>query len=41
MVTLNSETLYSEDCFETKLQAKFDKSDQIFEEPEEELMYFI
>ena len=27
MVTLTSETLSSEDCFKTKLQAKFDKSD--------------
>ena len=34
MVTITSETLSSEDCFETKLQAKFNKSDQIFEEPE-------
>ena len=32
--TLTSETSYSEDCFETKIQAKFDKSDQIFEQPE-------
>ena len=31
MVTLTSDTLSSEDWFETKLQAKFDKSDQIFE----------
>ena len=31
----------SEDYYETKLQAKFDKSDQIFEQPEEELMYYI
>ena len=41
MITLTSETLYSKDCLETKLQAKFDKYDQIFEQPEEELMYFI
>ena len=41
MVTLTSETLSSEDCFETKLQTKFDKSDEIFEQPEEELMNFI
>ena len=41
MVTLTSETLSFEYCFETKLQAKFDKYDQIFEQPEEELMNFI
>ena len=41
MITLTSETLYSKDYLETKLQAKFDKYDQIFEQPEEELMYFI
>ena len=41
MFTLTSETLSSEDCFETKLQAKFDKYDHIFEQPEEEFMYFI
>ena len=35
IVTLTHETLSSEDWFETKLQAKFDKSDQIFEQPEE------
>ena len=29
--TINSETLSFEDCFETKIQAKFDKSDQNFE----------
>ena len=29
MVTITSETLSSEDCFETKLQAKFDKSDKL------------
>ena len=39
--TLTSEISYSEDFFETKLQAKFDKSDQIFEQPEEVLIYFI
>ena len=38
MVTITSESLSSEDCFETKLQAKFDKYDQIFEQPEEELI---
>ena len=41
MVTITSETLSSEDCFETKLQAKFDRSYQIFEQAEEELMDFI
>ena len=34
MVTLNDETSSSEELFETKLQTKFDKSDQIFEQPE-------
>ena len=29
VLTLASETLSSKHCFETKLQAKFDKSDQI------------
>ena len=29
MVTLTSEKLSCEDCFETKLPARFDKSDQI------------
>ena len=41
MVTITSETLSLEDCFETKIHAKFNKSDQSFEQPEEELMYFI
>ena len=41
MVTITSDTLSSEYCFETKLKAKFDKSDKIFEQPEEELMDFI
>ena len=41
MVTLTYETLSSEDCFETKLQANFNKSDQIFEQPEEEFMDFM
>ena len=41
MLTLTSETSSSEDFFETKIQAKFDKSDQIFEQPEEELIYFM
>ena len=35
MVTITSKTLSSEDCFETKLQANFDKSDQNFEQTEE------
>ena len=35
MVTITSKTLSSEDCFETKLQANFDKYDQLFEQPEE------
>ena len=34
VLTLTSETSSSEDCFETKLQAKFYKSDKILEEPE-------
>ena len=41
MVTLTSEILSYEDYFETKLQAKFDKFDQNFKQPEEELMDFI
>ena len=41
MVTITSENLSSQDCFETKPQAKFDKFDQIFEQPEEELVDFI
>ena len=40
MVTLTYENLSSEYCFETKLQAKFDKSDQHFEYPEDELIEF-
>ena len=35
MVVLTYETSSSEDWFETKLQAKFNKYDQIFEQPEE------
>ena len=35
MITHTSETLSSEEYFETKLQAKFDKPDQMFEQPEE------
>ena len=41
VLTLTSETSSSEYCFETKLQAKFDKSDQNFEQPEEYLMDFL
>ena len=40
MLTITSETPYSEYQFDTKLQAKVDKSDQIFEQPEEEFMKF-
>ena len=38
MITLTSEIFSSEDCFETKLQTNFDKSDQNSEHPEEKLM---
>ena len=41
MVTITSETLSFKDWFETKIQASFDKCDQLFEQPEEELMNFI
>ena len=41
VLTLTSETSSPEDCFETKLQDKFDTSDQNFEPPEEELMDFM
>ena len=41
MFTVTSETLSSEDCLETKIQARFDKSDQILEHTEEELMDFM
>ena len=34
VLNLTSETSSSEDCFETKLQAMFYKSDQILEQPE-------
>ena len=34
-LTLTSEPSYYEYCFETKLQANFNKSDQSFEQPEE------
>ena len=34
-LTITSETLSYEDCLKTKLQDKFDKSDQIFEQAEE------
>ena len=38
MLTLTSESSYYEDCFDTKIQAKFDKSDQILKQTGEELM---
>ena len=41
MVTLTSETLSSQDYFEIKLQAKSDKPDKCFEQPEEKLMNLI
>ena len=41
MLTLTSVTSSSEDCFDATIQAKFDKSDQIFIQIEEELMYII
>ena len=34
VLTLTSKTSSSEDCFDTKLQAKFYKSDQILEQTE-------
>ena len=34
VITINSETLSSDDHFETNLQAKFDKYDQILKQPE-------
>ena len=37
-LTLTYETSSSEDCFERKFQANLDKSDQIFEQPEEVLV---
>ena len=40
-LTLISETASSKDCFDKKIQAKFDKSDNIFEQPEKELMDFM
>ena len=40
-VTLTSKIVSSEYCFETKLQTKFDKYDQSFEQPEEKSMNFI
>ena len=40
VLTITYETSSSEDYFETKLQYKFDKSDQIFEQQEEEFMDF-
>ena len=41
VLTLTCETSYSKGCFDTKLQVKSDKSDQISKQPEEELMDFI
>ena len=41
MFTLAYEFLYSEDWFETKIHAKFDKSNEHFEQLEEKLMDFI
>ena len=41
MITIASESSSSEDWFETKIQAKFDKYDQMFEQPEEQLMDFM
>ena len=41
MVTLTSETLSSDDWFDTKLHTEFYKSDQIFDQPEEKLMNII
>ena len=40
VLTLTSETSYSEYCFETKLRYKFDKSDQILEQLENKLVDF-
>ena len=40
MVPLTSGNPFSDDHFETKLQAKFDKYDQSFKHQEEELMGF-
>ena len=40
MLNFTYETSSSEDCSETTLQAKFDKSDQNFEQEEEELVAF-
>ena len=34
VLTLTYENLSSEDCSETKIQANFDKSDQIFDQTE-------
>ena len=41
VLTLSYETSSSEYWFETKLQAKFDKTNQIFKQTEKELMDFI
>ena len=37
---LTSETSYSEDCLDTKIQYRFYKSDQNVKQLEEELIYF-
>ena len=41
LLTLTYENSSSEDFFETKIQANFDKTYQILEQSEEELMDFI
>ena len=41
MLTPTSETSSSEDFFDTKIQSKFDKIDQIFKQPEEDFMDFM
>ena len=41
VLILTSKISSSEDCFDTKLQAKFDKFDQIFKQPEGKMMDFI
>ena len=41
VLNITSETPSSEDFLETKLQDKFNKSDQNFEQPEEELIDFM
>ena len=41
VLNLISETSYNEYCLKIKLRTNFDKYDKIFEQPEEELMYFM